>query len=338
MITPFTPTPTPLSLSSLLPHTLMLSPGQSFRVYATGPESLETITAKYGNPGMVQQALRSLGWVEAEHRIFAADNVPANATGWTELHIHRFATTLGASDALPLLAWEHQKLTGARPVDLGVFADESLAMAGPAYNGNEVTIFARRGNLLVRATGITPRGDPTNDVIEAILVPLSPIATDVRVVTPELLQILPSAEFLPPGLVQTEGRARSASNTAGGFPNPDQTSRMFVEWGWLESATGAYEGRTPRGTTRLEAGVYRWRDAAGASAALPYFARTRADALQLAEITAPAIGDETRGIMGPVSGGIEATIYVRIDNYLLRMTAIGTGDPMADVLSLFGGP
>jgi hypothetical protein len=353
-IPPITPTPTPspipirtvipvenqppLPLSPLLPNTLILSPGQSFRLYATGPESLETITAKYGNPGMVQQALRSLGWVEAEHRIFAADNVPANATGWTELHIHRFATTLGASDALPLLAWEHQKMTDARPIDLGVFADESMALAGPAFNGNEVTIIARRGNLLVRATGITPRGDPTSDVIEAILVPLGPIATDVRVVTPELLQILPSPDTLPSGLVQTEERARSAGNTASTFSNPDETSRLFVEWGWLESASGVYEGMTPRGTTRFEALVYRWRDADGASAALSYFVRNRADALQLAELTPPTIGDETRAIMGPVTGGTEATIYVRIDNYVLRMTAIGSGDPMADVLTLFGGP
>lgn len=330
--------PRPLVISSLLPTTLRLSPGQNFWLYATGPESLEMTTANFENPGMAQQALLSLGWMEGDHRIFAADNVPTNATGWTELHVYRFATTLGASDALPLITWERQKATGTRPIDLGVFADESMALAGPAYNGNEVTIIARRGNLIVRATGITPRGDPTSDVIEAILVPLTPLATDPRVVTPELLQILPGPDFLPPGLIQTEQRARSASNTASGFPNPDQTSRMFVEWGWLEAATGVYEGRTARGTTRFEAGVYRWRDAAGASAALPYFVRSRADALNLTELTPPTIGHETRAIMGTVSGGTEATIYVRIDNYLLRMTAIGTGDPMADVLHIFGGP
>lgn len=338
VITQCEPGPTPLTLSSLLPGTLRLAPGQSFRLYETGPESLERTTAHFGNPGMAQQSLRSLGWTEAEYRIFAADNVPANATGWLELHIHRFATTLGASDALPLLAFEYQKQTGARPVDLGVFADQSMAMAGPAYNGNEVTIFARRGNLVVRATGITPRGDPTNDVIEAILVPLGPIATDVRVVTPELLQILPGPGLLPPGLFQTECRARSASSTAEGFANPDQTRRLFAEWGWLEAATAVYEGRTARGTTRFEAGVYRWRDAAGAAGALPYFVRTRADGFQLAETTAPAIGDETRAIVGPVAGGTEATVYVRVDNYLLRMTAIGPGDSMADVLMIFGGP
>jgi hypothetical protein len=41
-------------------------------------------------------------------------------------------------------------------------------VAGAADNGDELTIYARRGNLLFRVTGIAPNGDPTADVVEAL--------------------------------------------------------------------------------------------------------------------------------------------------------------------------
>lgn len=332
------PAQPPLILSSLMPPALGLAPGQSFRLHEGGNETLAQVAAEFENPGMAQQLLSSLGWQEHAYRIFAADNPPPNAAGWVEIHVHRFSTVVGASEALPLLAWERQRLLDLSPLPLELFADQSTALIGPGYNGTEMTLFARRGSLVFRVTGIAPNGDPTNDVIETILMPLVPLATDPRVVTPELLMMLPGPEHVPPGLTQTEERARSASNTADTFANPDETRRLFQEWGWLESASGVYTGTTSNGTTRLEAVVYRWRDEAGASAALSYFVDSRMTALRLSEMQAPLVEDEARAITGAVDGGTEATVYMRSGEFLFRFTAIGTGDPMADVRYLLGAP
>jgi S1-C subfamily serine protease len=331
----------PLVISSLVPTSLALSPGQSFQVLSGGPESLAEVTSKFENPAMAQQMLTSLGWQEGSYRVFTVDNPPPNAVGWLELHVHRFATVDGAHEGLPLLAWERQRLTGMRPVPMELFADQSIALAGPAYNGNELTIFARRGNLVIRATGIAPNGDPASDVIEAILIPLVPLAEDTRVVSPVLIELLPGPEHVSTALTLTEERARSASNTAETFADWDEASTLFQRWGWRESASRVYTatgGATANGTTRFEAVVYRWQDPTAASVALSYFVATRADALSLDEVSAPNVGDEARAISGPVTEGVEATVYVRFESVLLRFTAIGRGDPMADLLALLNVP
>jgi hypothetical protein len=53
-------------------------------------------------------------------------------------------------------------------------------------------------------------------------------------------------------------------------------------------------------------------------------------------VTAPPVGDEARAIAGPTADGREATVYLRVGPVLLRLTAIGPGDPMADLRALLG--
>ncbi len=47
-------------------------------------------------------------------------------------------------------------------------------MKGRGYNGNEVTIYARRGNLVFWALGVASNGDPTRDVTAALATILEP--------------------------------------------------------------------------------------------------------------------------------------------------------------------
>lgn len=331
----------PLIISSLLPELLTLSSGQHFRLYDLGAATLPELASSFSAPGRARQMLTSYGWQENAYRIFAADNPPPNAAGWIEMSIHQFASVDGAHAALSYLAGERQTGLGLDFFDHELFADQSLALVGPAFNGTETTFFARRGNLVVRVTGIAPNGDPTDHVIEAMLIPLVPLAEDPRVVSPDLLALLPGTDNISPELTLTEERARSASNTAETFVNPDQTRELFREWGWRESASRVYSsgaGATANGTTRLESVVYRWQDAAGASAALSYFATSRAEALDLSGGAVLRIGDESRTIVGPVSGGLEATVYVRSGSFLYRFTMIGPGNPMADLRSLLNIP
>ena len=192
---------------------------------------------------------------------------------------------------------------------------------------------------MLRATGIAPGGDPTADVVAALLVPLRPLADEPRVVTPELRAMLPPPEYLPPGLRRVEEHARSASTVAATFAVPAEADRLFREWGWRESAAGVYvaDGAgTAAGTTRLEAGVFRLADEGTAAEALPYFLAGRAEALGLAEVAAPPGGDEARAIAGAVDAGREATVDFRLGAILFRLTAAGPGEPMADLEALLG--
>jgi hypothetical protein len=192
---------------------------------------------------------------------------------------------------------------------------------------------------LIRATAIAPRGDPTADAIALALIPLRPLVDEPRVVSPQLFALLPTAGEVPPGLCLAEEHARSASSLAAGFADPAAAERLFQTWGWRESAARVFLADGPgtaAGTTRLETVVYRLADAGAAEAALPYFLDARAAALGLSEVAAPQVGDEARAIAGPTPDGAEATVYLRVDSILLRLTAIGPGDPMTELRAMLG--
>lgn len=183
-----TPTPTPFPLSTLLPATLSLPQGQPFRVDREGTDTLDSLAAAFPDPTEAATRLRRWGWQEENvYRIFASDNPPRDAAGWVELRLYRFATVDGAAVALAYFSEGRMSTAGLRPLDLGPFGDQAVALAGPAYNGDEVTIYARRGSILIRVTGISPDGDPTSDVIETVLVPLRQLADEPRVLSPGLL-------------------------------------------------------------------------------------------------------------------------------------------------------
>jgi hypothetical protein len=60
----------------------------------------------------------------------------------------------------------------------------------------------------------------------------------------------------------------------------------------------------------------------------------RAEALGRYDIAGPLVGDEARAIEVAVEGGQEARLYVRVGDALLRLTAVGPGNPMADIAVL----
>lgn len=327
-----------LTLESLLPPTLLLPQGQPFRLEAEGGRSLDEIAAGFPDPVEAARLLREWGWQENAYRNFASDNPPRDAVGWVELSYHRFATADGAAAALPYYAEARGAGTALRPINLGLFGDQAAAVAGPAFNGQELTIYARRGNVLIRATGIAPVGDPTADMIDVALIPLLRLIDEPRLVSPEFFALLPNQNHVPPELRLVEEHARSASTTATSFADPAATERLFEGWGWRESASRVFVGDRPTsaGTTRLEVVAYRWVDEQAAAEALVYFLDTRAAALRLTETTAPPFGDEARAISGPIENGREATVYARVGPVLLRFSAIGAGDPMVDLRALLG--
>lgn len=174
---------------------------------------------------------------------------------------------------------------------------------------------------------------------EVALYPLRQLIDHVGVVSPVMLDLLPMAAMMPPGLEAAGDHARSAATNADTFADPDEAGRLFQSWGWREHAARSFTAPgsgTANGTTQLDVAVYRFADSWGASQALPYFLDARAEGLGLREIGGPVVGDESRAIGGPVEGGQEATLYVRVGDALLRLTAVGPGNPMADIEALLG--
>jgi hypothetical protein len=254
------------------------------------------------------------------------------------LGIHRFSSVDGAASALPLFAENARNNLGYVPVDVGLFSDQTQAFTGQAYNGRELVIYARRGNLVFRVAGIARNGDPTADVFETLLIPLRQLVDEPAVVSPELFDLLPSEAQVGAGMSLAEVHARSAGTIATTFPDVAEAERLFQAWGWRESAAYVYTGRMKSGTDRLEVSVFRLANEQAAAEALPYFLDGRAVALQLATIQPPqARADDVRAITGVVGGGQEVTVYLRRGANLYRVTAIGNGNPMADLAELLRG-
>jgi hypothetical protein len=323
------------ALTSLVPDLLELPQGQPFRLESEGISTFDDMVNGFPDPVEADELLQEWGWQENVYRIYASDNPPPDAVGWLALGVHRFASVDGAAAALSYFAAARRNALGYQSVDVGLFADQTEAMTGEAYNGDELIIYARRGNLIFRVDGIAPNGDPTADVFEALLIPLRQLVDEPRVVSPELFSVLPDASTLLPGMTLAEEHARSAGTIATTFPNVAEAERLFRDWGWRESASRVFTGRTPSGTTRVEVSVFRLANEQAAAEALPYFLDARAEALDLSEAPSPpARGDEARAIAGPVEGGQEATIYVRRGRDLFRITGIGAGNPMGDIEAL----
>lgn len=324
-----------VELWPLLPLTLDLPQGQPFVVESEGVSTFEDMSASLPHLADAPLRLRDWGWDENVYRIYSSDTPPPGAADWVAIGTHRFATVDGAAAALPVFAEARRRALGFEPVDVGLFSDQTEAMAGPVANGEELIIYARRGNLVFRVDGIAPHGEPTADVFEALLTPLRELVDEPRLVSPALFATLPDVEDRLPGLDLVEVHGRSGGTIAATFPNVPEAERLFQAWGWRENAARVYVGSTASGTTRVEVSVFRFGGERDADEALSYFLEGRAQSLGLAETAAPpARADEAQAIAGPVQGGHESTVYIRRGRDLFRITAIGTNTSLNDVAVL----
>lgn len=328
--------PTELHLPTLLPSVLRLVQGQPMRLESNGRSTYTDMVTSFGaNEEQIRLLLSTWGWQENVYRIYASDSPPSNAAGWLVLGIHRFSSVDGAAAALSYFADSSRNELGYAPVDVGLFSDQTEAFSGQAVNGQELVIYARRGNLVFRASGIAPNGDPTTDVFETLLIPLRQLVDEPRVVSPALFDVLPNEAQVGQGMNLAEVHARSAGTIATTLPDVAEAERLFQVWGWRESAARVFTGTMKSGTNRLEISVFRLANEQAAAEALPYFLDARALALRLAPTLPPqARADDVRAITGVVGEGQEATVYLRRGANLYRVTAIGNGNPMADLAEI----
>ena len=147
---------TPVALTSFFPIALHLPQGQPFRISQRGSQSLDDLAASFSDPERARRLLLNWGWEENTLPSLSSDKAlfPLNAAGFVQLSVHRFASADGAAAALPYFAAEDRARLGYDSVDIGLFGEQAQAMKGRGYNGNDVWIYARQGNLVFRALAV----------------------------------------------------------------------------------------------------------------------------------------------------------------------------------------
>ena len=161
-----------------------------------------------------------------------------------------------------------------------------------------------------------------------------PLGQAAGVAQGDLTDLLPSEAGVPAGLVVAEEGARTEAEVAAGFLDPAEAGRLLDAWGWAGNAyrNFARQGSTEPGeAASVEVSLHRFGTAAGATAALDYYAEGRKAALGLGDARAEPLGDQARAVGGPVDAGSERTNYVRLGDVLARVSAVGAGgEPTAD--------
>lgn len=132
-----------------------------------GARSEAEITASFPDPADAARRFVTWGWRENAYRYFAAPAGGGTAAGTVSLEVslHRFATAAGAAEALPYYADGRAVAVGLGEIPIAPIGDGARAVGGTVAAGQEATVYARRGDLLIRVSAVAPVGDPTADSV-----------------------------------------------------------------------------------------------------------------------------------------------------------------------------
>jgi hypothetical protein len=143
-----------------------------------------------------------------------------------------------------------------------------------------------------------------------------------------LTALLPTASEVLPGLVLESEAALTAEAIPLTFPAPAEAAEYLASWGWQEHVSRSFVAASEPGTpSRVEISLHRFMSDSGAASALPYFAEARAEARGLPLVSIESMPPGEAAVVGQVAEGNEATLYVRLGNVLLRVTAVVPDGP-----------
>ena len=323
-----------------VPSTLPLGHAACFRVEDDGVLTFDELAARLGGTDDARTRLRGWGWVTSSYGIFACDDPPDGEAGLIDVGLHLFANADSARQAVDYFAAvraEGTTLMTATPPAIG---DHAAVLSGPATNGKEFTLYASRGPLLVRVTGVSPSGIPFTNVLtvaQSLLdMPLPEPPQTSSTQTQGVAAYLPDS--LPLGhaacfRVEDSGTLDFPALVER-FPDvPDAASRLQA-FGWQASAYRQFGCDAPAAGRAgwIDMSVHQFQDAASAAAAVPFFADSRANGTDLEAAAAPTIGDSATALAGPASNGREHTLYMSTGPLLFRVTGVAPdGDPAQDV-------
>jgi hypothetical protein len=150
-----------------------------------------------------------------------------------------------------------------------------------------------------------------------------------------LISLLPGTSELPPGLVLESEGALTAEAMPLTFPAPAEAAERLANWGWQEHAYRRFVAagdRVPGAPSVVEISLHRFISDSGAASALPYFAEARAEARGFSLLPIASTPTGEAAVVGQGVEGNEATLYLRLGNVLLRVTA-GVPDGPAEYIA-----
>jgi hypothetical protein len=140
-----------------------------------------------------------------------------------------------------------------------------------------------------------------------------------------LAAMLPSTNEVPPGLTLESDGAIAAGAMPLTFPAPAEAAERLARWGWQENAYRNFvaAGDPPPGApSSVEISLHQFASDSGAASALPYFAEARSEARGLSVAPIEQMRTDEAAVVGQGAEGNEATLYLRLGDVLVRITAV----------------
>ena len=166
---------------------------------------------------------------------------------------------------------------------------------------------------------------------------------DISAQTLPLLELLPTQEQVPAGLVLVDEAERSKAEVVAALGGTEEAAQLLDDWGWSGNAFRDFiaddTAIVPGGTTFLNVSVHRFADAESASNAMIFFSDQVVFGQGLQEVEPPAVGENARLLRGAPDGVPLSVLYAQQGPIMYRIggsTSSADGDPTADVLTVAG--
>jgi hypothetical protein len=166
---------------------------------------------------------------------------------------------------------------------------------------------------------------------------------DISAQTLPLLQLLPTQDQVPAGLMLVDEAERSKDEVITALGGTEEAAQLLDDWGWSGNAFRDFiaddTGVPPGGTTFLNVSVHRFADPESAANAMIFFSDQVVFGQGLEEVEPPAIGESARLLRGAPDGVPLSVLYAQQGPIMYRIggsTESPDSDPTADVLTVAG--
>src|SRR5215211_3372404 len=157
---------------------------------------------------------------------------------------------------------------------------------------------------------------------------------DISAQTLPLLELLPSQDQVPAGLILVDEAERSKEEVIAALGGTEEAAQLLDDWGWSGNAFRDFiadeEAPPASGTTFLNVSVHRFADPEAAANALIVFSDKVIVDQGLEEVEPPAIGESARLLKGAPDGVPLTVLYAQQGPIMYRIggsTESPDGDP-----------
>jgi hypothetical protein len=189
------------SAAEPLLDSLPLDHAACFSVEGEGELDVPAVVERLATGADTSAELQTLGWQGGVYRQFTC-KPPAGRVGWVDISVHRFPDAASAAEAVAYFAASRADSMDLQSVPAPTIGDRSAALAGPAVNGTEYSLYLSGGPVLYAVTGVAPDSgsDPHADVeaiAAALLAPNGSVQVQEFPTTTPTMAPIPTATSLP---------------------------------------------------------------------------------------------------------------------------------------------